>query len=68
MKQFCMKNRSYFPGERKCIVFALQHGGNDVNSGLVVRFLEHKFLCLFVCLGLILIGGSIIFYLYALFS
>ena len=24
------ENRSYFPGERKCIVFALQHGGNDV--------------------------------------
>ena len=23
-------NRYYFPGERKCIVFALQHGGNDV--------------------------------------
>ena len=26
MKQFL----AYFPGERKCIVFALQHGGNDV--------------------------------------
>ena len=24
------ENRSYFPEERKCIVFALQHGGNDV--------------------------------------
>ena len=24
------ENRSYFPGERKCIVLALQHGGNDV--------------------------------------
>ena len=24
------ENRSYFPGERKCIVFAFQHGGNDV--------------------------------------
>ena len=24
------ENRSYFPGERKRIVFALQHGGNDV--------------------------------------
>ena len=31
MKQFCMKiDWSYFPEERKCIVFALQHGGNDV--------------------------------------
>ena len=24
------ENRSYFSEERKCIVFALQHGGNDV--------------------------------------
>ena len=24
------ENRSYFPEMRKCIVFALQHGGNDV--------------------------------------
>ena len=24
------ENRSYFPGERKCVVFALQHGGSDV--------------------------------------
>ena len=24
------ENRSYFPEERKCIVSALQHGGNDV--------------------------------------
>ena len=24
------ENRSYFPENRKCIVFALQHGGNDV--------------------------------------
>ena len=24
------ENRSYFPEERKYIVFALQHGGNDV--------------------------------------
>ena len=35
MKQFCMKNRSYFPGERKCIVLALQHGGNDVTCSIV---------------------------------
>ena len=23
------EDRSYFPEERKCVVFALQHGGND---------------------------------------
>ena len=34
------ENRSYFPGERKCIVFALQHGGNDVTWKRSAAMLE----------------------------
>ena len=34
------ENRSYFPEEKKCIIFALQHGGNDVtwNYSIVRTF------------------------------
>ena len=39
MKQFRMKIQSYFPEERKCIVFALQHGGNDVTWKCSIHFI-----------------------------
>ena len=32
------ENRSYFPGERKCIVFALLHGANDVDQRQASHF------------------------------
>ena len=43
------ENRSYFPGERKCIVFALQHGGNDVTWKCSIKsrikYLDKEDLC-----------------------